>query len=83
MDWPSRSIWSRVTWTWMRLATRRDHRVRGCRQPGVDASNRIERLHRLRRHGGRSPLYVVTVMDRDGHLLDAAACDPDEYAEYS
>ena len=82
MDWPSRSIWSRVTWTWMRLAMLRDHRVRSWEQPGVDASSRIERLHRLGRHGGRSPLYVITVMDPDGHLLDAAACDPEEYGEY-
>lgn len=82
MHWPKRSIWSRITWTWLRLAMLRDHRVRGCEQPGVDASSRIERLHRLGRHGGRSPLYVITVMDRDGHLLDAAACDPEEYAEY-
>ena len=82
MHWPKRSIWSRITWTWLRLTMLRDHRVRGCEQPGVDASSRIERLHRLGRHGGRSPLYVITVMDRDRHLLDAAACDPEEYAEY-
>jgi hypothetical protein len=41
----------------------------------------IERLHALRRRGGRPPLYVITVMDRDGHVLEAAACDPDDYAE--
>ncbi len=82
MDWPSRSIWSRITWTWVRLAMLRDHRVRSGERPGVDASSRIERLHRLGRHGGRSPLYVITVMDWDGHLLDAAAYDPDEYMEY-
>jgi hypothetical protein len=41
----------------------------------------IEQLHTLRRRGGRSPLYIITVMDRDGHVLEAAACDPDDYAE--
>jgi hypothetical protein len=82
MDWPSRSIWSQITWTWLRLAKRPGHRVRSWEQPGVDASNRIERLHSLGRHGGRSPLYAITVMDQDGYLLDAAACDPEEYAEY-
>ena len=51
-------------------------------QPGIATSNPIERLHRLGRHGGRSPLYVITIMDRNGHLLDAAAYDPEEYAEY-
>jgi hypothetical protein len=43
---------------------------------------RIERLHRLDRTGGRSPLYVITVMDREGRVLEVAACDPDEYPEY-
>lgn len=82
MDWPSRTIWSRITLTWMRLAMRPDYRVRSRRQPGIATSNPIERLHRLGRHGGRPPLYVITIMDRNGHLLDAAAYDPEEYAEY-
>jgi hypothetical protein len=42
----------------------------------------IETLHSLAREGDRSPLYVITAMDREGHVLDAAACDPEEYAEY-
>jgi hypothetical protein len=40
-----------------------------------------ETLHSFRRQGGHLPLYVLTVTDRDGRLLDAAACDPDEYGE--
>jgi hypothetical protein len=42
----------------------------------------MEQLHMLRRHGDRSPLYVITVMTHDGRVLEAAACDPEEYPEY-
>jgi hypothetical protein len=51
-------------------------------QPRTEASGSVERLHTLDRSGDRLPLYVITVIDRDGHLVDVAACDPEEYAEY-
>ncbi len=82
MDWPERSIWSRIVWTWMRLTTRPAHAARRPGHAALYPSDRIERLHSLCRQGGRPPLFVITVMDRDGHVLDAAACDPEEYAEY-
>ena len=81
MDWPGRSIWTRIAWTWWRLAKRRAPRIRSAGPQG-DESGRIERLHSLGRQKGRSPLYVISVMDRDGHVLEAVACDPEEYAEF-
>lgn len=50
----------------------RDHKV----GPARDVT---ERLHSIGRREGRSPLFVITVMDRDGHLLGVAACDPEDY----
>jgi len=42
-----------------------------------------ERLHSIGRREGRSPLFVITVMDRDGHVLGVAACDPEDYERRS
>jgi hypothetical protein len=80
MDWPGRSVKSRIAWVWMRFARRRAIGV-GEPRPRGGGPDRIERLHSLGREDGRSPLYVITVMDHDGHVLEVAACDPDEYAE--
>jgi hypothetical protein len=38
-----------------------------------------EKIHSLRRSGGRPPLLVLLVTDPDGRVLDAAAYDPDDY----
>jgi hypothetical protein len=45
-------------------------------RPGV-----TEKLHSLGREEGHLPLFVLTVTDRDGRLLDVSACDADEYAD--
>jgi hypothetical protein len=82
MDWPGKTIWSRIAWRWAWLRRPRGQRVRSMRQPEPEPPAPIERLHCLRRKGGRTPLYVLTVTDRMGHVLEAAACDPDEYPEY-
>jgi hypothetical protein len=38
-----------------------------------------EALHRLDRGDGRLPLVVFEATDRSGHLVAAAACDPEDY----
>jgi hypothetical protein len=38
-----------------------------------------EKIHSLQRSGGRAPLLVLLVTDRDGRLVDATAYDPDDY----
>lgn len=38
----------------------------------------VETLHSLERHG-RPALLVLMGRDREGHVLEATACDPEDY----
>ena len=90
MDWPGRTPWSGIAFRWRRLRTwpRRRHPGPGlpaprtrCDDATTPRAGVTETLHSFGRQGDHLPLYVLTVTDRDGRLLDAAACDPDDYAE--
>jgi hypothetical protein len=90
MDWPGRTPWSRIAFRWRRLRmrpNRRDARPPPLATPtrrddrSVPHAGVTETLHSLGRQGDHLPLFVLTVTDREGRLLDVAACDADEYAE--
>jgi hypothetical protein len=72
MDWPSKSLRSRIAWAGFAL------RIRWTRRRRAVAAPRTEVLHSLPRHG-RRPLFVLVVTDRAGRLVHAAICDPEDY----
>jgi hypothetical protein len=70
MDWPSRSLRSRIAWVRLALGRRRSRR---------HARGLTERLHRFDRSGDRLPLFVLVATDRHGHAVHVAAYDAEEY----
>jgi hypothetical protein len=70
MDWPSRSLHSRISWA--ALALRRWWSRR-------QAAGVTERLYRFDRAGGRLPLFILVATDRHGHGVRVAAHDAEEY----
>jgi hypothetical protein len=69
-----------------RHRTRRHRSARGSSPFGAISSDRgdryalvTERLHSVERRGSRPPLYIMISTDRAGHVLHAAACDPEDY----
>jgi hypothetical protein len=90
MDWPGRTLWSAIAFRWRHLKTRPHRRLGGARRlppptqrddAAADRQGLTETLHSLGREGDHAPLYVLTVTDRDGHLLAATACDADDYRD--
>lgn len=100
MDWPSRSLLSRIAWlrigvsAWLRGRQARAgaeplwwpeferaywlYRDRIGRERQESRGSSTETLYRLAREG-RPPLFVIVARDARGHLVNAAACDPDDY----
>jgi hypothetical protein len=46
----------------------------------ADRPDAIETVHRFDRPGDDSPLFVLSVVDREGRLLAVAAYDPEDYS---
>jgi hypothetical protein len=78
MDWPTRSIVSRIRW--MAIGRRlRARRLTGAvfrrwRPRGVRES-----LYALDRQGDRLPLIVFVATDRSGAVIEMCACDAEDY----
>jgi len=84
MDWPTRSISSRIKWLLGAARTHRPRRARACslspRPPGTrHTAETIEHLYSLQRPEGRPPLLVLTATDTEGHLTSAVTCDSEGY----
>ena len=94
MDWPSRSIRSRLVWWRLTRKRQRARRYPAEHDRVAELASAIpaERrgtdgdlvgfsttLHTIERTGGRAPLLVLTVIDSDGHLAEAVACDSEDY----
>lgn len=81
-----RHFWNQVealTWASTRLSGHQsgEHHSGEEQQPAKDGSrsrNVAESLHSFERTG-RAALFVFIKSDRDGHVLDAAAYDPEDY----
>jgi hypothetical protein len=86
MDWPTRTLRSRIAWFCTGVRIRRTKRRRGTAAWWTEfegafrayVDQRTEALHRLERKG-RAPLYVLVVRDRAGQVLETATCDPEDY----
>jgi len=88
MDWPTRSIRSRITW--LLLGVKRRHQpARTVPVGGVlsasltptawGALDLVEHLYSIERPEGRPPLLVLAATDRGGHLASAITCDSEDY----
>jgi hypothetical protein len=82
MDWPTRSIFSRIRWMvrGRRLQAKRlagDVWTKPAHVPSRQEDVR-ESLHSLDR-AGRLPLLVLVATDRRGEVIDMCACDAEDY----
>jgi len=89
MDWPTRSIRSRITWLLISLKRKRGRPVCGVPGGGVlpvtfapswwRARDLKEHLYSIERPEGRPPLLLLTATDRVGHLASMVTCDSEDY----
>jgi len=89
MDWPTRSIRSRITWLLLGLKPRRRPQTSvhpaGETLPATGASAPRyaipveEHLYSIERPGGRPPLLLLTAIDGEGRLARVITCDGENY----